>query len=107
MSATKIKVSLTTLGCSRNEVDSEELAGRLNADGWELVSDPSEAEVVVINTCGFIESAKKDSIDALIEANTLKSSGAAKASRCCWLYGRKIWKRISKGIAGSRCNFRI
>ena len=79
MSASKIKVSLTTLGCSRNEVDSEELAGRLSDDGWELVSNPDDAEVVVINTCGFIESAKKDSIDALIEANTLKNKGKAKA----------------------------
>ena len=79
MSASKIKVSLTTLGCSRNEVDSEELAGRLSDDGWELVSNPDDAEVVVINTCGFIESAKIDSIDALIEANTLKNNGKAKA----------------------------
>ncbi len=75
----KIKVSLTTLGCSRNEVDSEELAGRLAADGWELVSDPSAAEVAVINTCGFIESAKKDSVDALLEAHSLKSNGITKA----------------------------
>ena len=54
MSTNKIKVSLVTLGCSRNEVDSEELAGRLEADGWELVKDPAEAQVAVINTCGFI-----------------------------------------------------
>jgi tRNA A37 methylthiotransferase MiaB len=52
-------VALVTLGCSRNEVDSEELAGRLAADGWTLVEDAADAEVAVINTCGFIESAKK------------------------------------------------
>ncbi|MEN9736056.1 MAG: hypothetical protein RL129_766 [Actinomycetota bacterium] len=79
MSANKIKVSLVTLGCSRNEVDSEELAGRLAADGWELVDDPATAEVAVINTCGFIESAKKDSVDALLEAHSLKSNGTTKA----------------------------
>jgi len=72
-------VALVTLGCARNETDSEELAGRLSADGWQLVSDPAQAEVAVINTCGFIESAKKDSIDALIQAHSLKSNGVTKA----------------------------
>ncbi len=56
-----------TLGCARNEVDSEELAGRLSADGWEL-SDPGAAAVVLVNTCGFVASAKKDSIDTLLAA---------------------------------------
>ena len=54
-------VAIVTMGCARNEVDSEELAGRLAADGWTLVSDVESAEVAVVNTCGFIESAKKDS----------------------------------------------
>ena len=72
-------VALVTLGCARNETDSEELAGRLAADGWQLVSDPADAEIAVINTCGFIESAKKDSIDALIQAHSLKSNGVTKA----------------------------
>ena len=67
------------MGCARNDVDSEELAGRLANDGWQLVDDASQAEVAVINTCGFIESAKKDSIDALLEANSLKSNGVTKA----------------------------
>jgi ribosomal protein S12 methylthiotransferase RimO len=67
------------MGCARNEVDSEELAGRLAADGWTLVSDVESAEVAVVNTCGFIESAKKDSIDALLEANSLKGHGLTRA----------------------------
>jgi ribosomal protein S12 methylthiotransferase RimO len=57
-----------TLGCARNEVDSEELAGRLGAAGWGLTEDPDTADVVVVNTCGFIDSAKKDSIDTLLAA---------------------------------------
>src|SRR4051812_36548380 len=65
-------VALVTLGCARNEVDSEELAGRLEAGGFHLVADPSEAETVVVNTCGFVESAKKDSIDTLLQAADLK-----------------------------------
>ena len=72
-------VALVTLGCARNETDSEELAGRLAVDGWQLVTNPAEAEIAVINTCGFIESAKKDSIDALIQAHSLKANGVTKA----------------------------
>jgi ribosomal protein S12 methylthiotransferase len=68
-------VALVTLGCARNEVDSEELAGRLAAEGWLLVDDAAEADVAVINTCGFVQQAKKDSIDALLEASDLKGSG--------------------------------
>ena len=61
------RVSLVTLGCARNETDSEELAGRLEAAGWELSDDAPD--VVVVNTCGFVESAKKDSIDTLLAAS--------------------------------------
>ncbi|MDO8646164.1 MAG: 30S ribosomal protein S12 methylthiotransferase RimO [Candidatus Planktophila sp.] len=75
----KRTVAVVTLGCSRNEVDSEELAGRLAADGWSLVDDVELAEVALVNTCGFIESAKKDSIDALLEANSLKGHGTTRA----------------------------
>src|SRR6478609_1443451 len=72
-------VALVTLGCTRNEVDSEELAGRLQAEGWRLVDDAAEADVAVVNTCGFVEQAKKDSIDALLEASDLKESGRTRA----------------------------
>ena len=71
------RVALVTLGCTRNEVDSEELAGRLEAEGWELVDDAADADVAVVNTCGFVEQAKKDSIDALLEAADLKDEPAA------------------------------
>src|SRR4051812_50215147 len=71
--------ALVTLGCARNEVDSEELAGRLAADGFRLVTDPQDAETVVVNTCGFVEAAKKDSVDTLLEAADLKAGGSAKA----------------------------
>ncbi|KNX36786.1 30S ribosomal protein S12 methylthiotransferase RimO [Luteipulveratus halotolerans] len=72
-------VALVTLGCARNEVDSEELAGRLADEGWTLVDDAGEADVAVVNTCGFVEQAKKDSIDALLEANDLKDTGRTQA----------------------------
>jgi ribosomal protein S12 methylthiotransferase len=72
-------VALVTLGCARNEVDSEELAGRLESQGWMLVDDAADADVAVVNTCGFVEQAKKDSIDTLLEASALKESGRTKA----------------------------
>ena len=68
MPPTSRNVALVTLGCARNEVDSEELAGRLGAGGWRIVDDAERAGVVLVNTCGFIESAKKDSIDTLLAA---------------------------------------
>ena len=73
--ATPLQVAVVTLGCARNEVDSEELAGRLLAEGWRLVDDAADADVAVVNTCGFVEQAKKDSIDALLEASDLKGGG--------------------------------
>ncbi|GAA8844664.1 30S ribosomal protein S12 methylthiotransferase RimO [Helicobacter pylori] len=75
MSVTTRSVALVTLGCTRNDVDSEELAGRLSAEGWTLVDDAAQADVAVVNTCGFIEQAKKDSIDAILEANDLREHG--------------------------------
>jgi ribosomal protein S12 methylthiotransferase RimO len=72
-------VALVTLGCARNEVDSEELAGRLELGGFRLVEDATDADTVVVNTCGFVEAAKKDSVDTLLEAADLKSSGSTQA----------------------------
>src|SRR5687767_5875976 len=74
-----LSVALVTLGCARNEVDSEELAGRLAADGFQLVADAEDADTVVVNTCGFVEAAKKDSVDTLLEAADLKESGRTRA----------------------------
>ena len=61
-------VSLVTLGCARNEVDSEELAARLTAGGWTLRDEGEDADVVLVNTCGFIQAAKQESINEVIEA---------------------------------------
>lgn len=71
-------VALVTLGCARNEVDSEELAGRLAASGWRLTADAADADVAVINTCAFVEQAKKDSIDTLLEAADLRAEPSAR-----------------------------
>ncbi|WP_211222140.1 30S ribosomal protein S12 methylthiotransferase RimO [Nocardioides halotolerans] len=75
-----MSVAVVTLGCARNEVDSEELAGRLAADGFRLVEDPASADTVLVNTCGFVEQAKKDSVDALLEAADLKGGATGPQS---------------------------
>jgi ribosomal protein S12 methylthiotransferase len=73
-------VSLVTLGCARNEVDSEELAARLAAGGWTLRGEGEDAAVVLVNTCGFIQAAKQESIDELL---TAADSGAKVAAVGC------------------------
>ena len=73
------RVAVVTLGCARNEVDSEELAARLAADGWELVEEAADADAVVVNTCGFVDAAKKDSVDTVLAAADLKDGGRPRA----------------------------
>ncbi|MFM8205159.1 MAG: 30S ribosomal protein S12 methylthiotransferase RimO [Actinomycetales bacterium] len=91
-------VALVTLGCARNDVDSEELAGRLAADGWKLVSDPGSADVALVNTCGFIESAKKDSIDALLEAHSQKSDGTLRAVVAVGCMAERYGKELAQAL---------
>jgi ribosomal protein S12 methylthiotransferase len=74
-----LSVAMVTLGCARNDVDSEELASRLDRGGFALVDDADAADVIVVNTGGFVAAAKKDSVDALLEAADLKTEGRARA----------------------------
>jgi ribosomal protein S12 methylthiotransferase len=74
-----LKFSLLTLGCDKNTVDSERYVAQLTDCGAEFTSDLDEAEVIVVNTCGFIDAAKKESIDALVEAGRLKETGSCRA----------------------------
>jgi ribosomal protein S12 methylthiotransferase len=71
------KVGFISLGCPKNLVDSEVMMGRLQASGYEITADAGEADTVVVNTCGFIESAKRESIEAILEAAKLKTEGGA------------------------------
>src|SRR4026208_1272105 len=71
------KVGFISLGCPKNLVDSEVMMGRLQASGYEITADAGEADTVVVNTCGFIDSAKQESIEAILEAAKLKTEGGA------------------------------
>ncbi|HEX8930092.1 MAG TPA: hypothetical protein VGA45_14335, partial [Actinomycetota bacterium] len=70
-------VAVVTLGCGRNEVDSENVAGMLSASGFRMVDDPEGADAVIVNTCAFIEAAKRESIDTVLAAADLKERGTA------------------------------
>lgn len=93
-----ISVAVVTLGCARNEVDSEELAGRLEADGFRLVDDPEDADTVVVNTCGFVESAKKDSVDTLLEASDLKEQGRTQAVVAVGCMAERYGKELADSL---------
>src|SRR3954464_2754433 len=69
------KVGFISLGCPKNLVDSEVMMGRLKQEGYELTNDASEADTLVVNTCGFIDAAKKESVEAILEAARLKTEG--------------------------------
>jgi ribosomal protein S12 methylthiotransferase RimO len=93
-----VTVALVTLGCARNDVDSEELAGRLAADGFRVVADPEDAETVVVNTCGFVEAAKKDSVDTLLAAADLKGSGGARAVVAVGCLAERYGKDLAESL---------
>src|SRR5579863_8354356 len=67
---------LETLGCPKNQVDSDKLAGTLRRDGYEPATSPEEAELVVVNTCAFIEAARQESIDTILELAAGRHPGA-------------------------------
>jgi ribosomal protein S12 methylthiotransferase len=71
------KIGFVSLGCPKNLVDSEVMMGQLKGAGYEITTDASEADTLVVNTCGFIDSAKQESIDAILEAARLKTEGKA------------------------------
>lgn len=83
MSMKGIKVGMVSLGCSKNRVDSEEILGELYARGACLVTDPKSAEVLIVNTCGFIENAKTDSLDTVFEMAAHKETGSCRLLVVC------------------------
>jgi ribosomal protein S12 methylthiotransferase len=88
---------LVTLGCARNEVDSDELAGRLTADGWDVSEGASDADVVLVNTCGFIDAAKTESISTILDI----SDGATVVATGCLAerYGSDLADELPEAAA--------
>ncbi|HUU40415.1 MAG TPA: radical SAM protein, partial [Desulfatiglandales bacterium] len=92
------KVSFISLGCAKNLVDSEYMLGLIKEEGYDIVDDPSDAEIVIINTCAFIKPAVEESINAILELASLKGNGNLKslvAAGCLvQRYGRKLLREI-------------
>jgi ribosomal protein S12 methylthiotransferase RimO len=91
-------VHILTLGCARNETDSDELAGRLSQAGWELVEDPGQATAVLVNTCGFVETAKTESIQTILQTADLKNDGVVKAVVAIGCMAERYGKELASEI---------
>ncbi|MBO6178068.1 MAG: 30S ribosomal protein S12 methylthiotransferase RimO [Selenomonadaceae bacterium] len=115
-----MKLGMISLGCAKNLVDTETMLGILSEDGWELTADPATADVLIVNTCAFIESAKEESITTVIEMADYKDSGRCRAlilAGClAERYGKELldelpevdaivgagsWHRIKEGISAA------
>lgn len=73
-----MKIGIVSLGCPKNLVDSETMLGLIHEENYEITNDPSEAEIIIVNTCGFIESAKEESINTILQMAEYKKSGSCK-----------------------------
>lgn len=93
-----IKVGMVSLGCPKNQVDAEILLSLLREDGYELTNDAGNADVVVINTCGFIESAKQESIDNILEFCELKKEGKLKCIVVTGCLAQRYFDELAKEI---------
>lgn len=94
----EFKVGMVSLGCSKNRVDSEEILGELALRGGKPVSDPAEAEVIIINTCGFIESAKVDSLDTVFEMVRYKAEGACRLFVVCGCLSERYYNELQEEL---------
>lgn len=94
----KIKVGFASLGCAKNLVDSEIMLGRLADEGFELCTDPREADVLVVNTCGFIDSAKEESINTILEMARYKEVGNCRRLVVTGCLSHRFRKDLLKSI---------
>lgn len=98
------KVYFTTLGCSKNDVDTDSMRGILERKSYESVYDPESADIIVVNTCGFIESAKEESIEEIFNMASIKENRKMLVSGClAQRYGKELLEEIPEidGILGT------
>mgnify|MGYP004443501867 CR=1 FL=1 len=92
------RVGMVSLGCPKNQIDAEHILFDLKKEGFEIVQDAALADVAVVNTCGFIEAAKQESIDEILELCTLKQEGKIKAIVCTGCLAERYRDEILKEI---------
>src|SRR5579875_2043964 len=95
---------LETLGCPKNQVDSDKLGGRLESEGYERADTPGSADLVVVNTCAFIEAARQESVDTILELSAARAPGARLAVTGCLAerYGSELAEALPEAdvVAG-------
>ncbi len=94
MNSKEYKISLVSLGCAKNQVDSEIMLGILKDSGYIMTDDMNEADVIIVNTCGFIESAKQEAIDALLEAASHKKTGVCRGVIAAGCLAQRYYNEI-------------
>ena len=92
------RVGMVSLGCAKNQVDAERMLFKLKEAGFEIVADAALSDVVIVNTCGFIESAKQEAIDTILEFCTLKQEGRIKAVICTGCLAERYREEVMKEI---------
>lgn len=92
------RVGMVSLGCPKNQIDAEHILFDLKKEGFEIVQDAALADVAIVNTCGFIEAAKQESIDEILELCTLKQEGKIKAIVCTGCLAERYRDEILKEI---------
>lgn len=92
------KIGMISLGCPKNQVDAEQMLGVLKATGFEITPDRTEADVIVVNTCGFIESAKEESIEAIIDAAKMKKQGRCRRLIVTGCLAQRYKKKLLKEL---------
>lgn len=92
------RVGMVSLGCPKNQVDAEHMLYDLKKEGFQIVADAALADVVIVNTCGFIESAKQESIDTILEFCALKNEGRIKAIICTGCLAERYRDEVLKEI---------
>ena len=94
----KLKASIISLGCARNLVDSELIMGKLKASGIGVCDCPDSSDIVIVNTCAFIEDAKKESIDTILKAVALKAQGIVKKIIVCGCFAQRYLNQLRRQI---------
>ena len=94
------KVHIISLGCPKNTVDSERMLGLLGGNDYQITADPEDADVVIVNTCGFIEPAKEESIETILEASRLKENGRCKAVVVTGCLSTRYEKELKQEMSG-------
>ena len=94
----KVRVGIVSLGCAKNQVDAEIMAGELTEAGYIITPEPEQAQIIVINTCGFIDAAKQEAIDTILEMAEYKKTGTCKALIVTGCLAQRYFTEIQENL---------